>query len=139
MRVLILLILFSSCSSLGSFSTKTSEESSYEKVSIEQVVLNPNFYHEKQIELSGFFYKDLGYTSISEKKYSDPYESIWVDFNYKDNLLNAKNEELFKNDRLLNFSLQKIKIRGVFNKNKKGNLSAYSGSLTEITYFGSIN
>jgi|SRR5690554_1508224 len=138
MKVTIIIILFilGGCSSIGTYKTTDYNENFYQKISIDDIVKSPKSYHNKAIEINGYFYHSLGGTSISGKKYRKSKQSIWIDFNYFGDLLNTNNEKLFEKNRLEQFSRKKVKIKGVFTKDKTGHLNQYSGSITKITYFG---
>ncbi len=136
MRFFILTVLLNSCSSIGTYESISYKENEYKKESISDIVSTPNLYHNKTIELDGYFYHGLEYTSIAEEKYSDPSKSIWISFNFRDDLLNNQGGALFKKNRLEKSSGKKIRIKGVFTRDKKGHLGIYAGSLTDITYFG---
>ena len=138
MKLLVLIIFLNSCSSNETYRLASYTQDNYNPESISNIMKNPYKYDDKTVELQGYFYHGLEYTSIAEKKYSNPSESIWISFNFKIKLLNDKGDNLLEESRLENISGKKIKIKGTFNVDKKGHLGIYAGSLTNITYI-SVN
>ncbi|MGY3793779.1 hypothetical protein [uncultured Aquimarina sp.] len=136
MKFLILIVFLNGCASIGTYKTTSYEEDDYTKVSIDKILENPNLYHEKKIELNGYFFYGLEEAAITNDKSSSVKQRIWIDFDYKKNLLDNNNNELFAKNKLLDCSNKKIKIKGVFSKENKGHLGIYIGALTNITYFG---
>ncbi|PQJ80308.1 hypothetical protein [Polaribacter porphyrae] len=65
-------------------STRTNESSieSYKQVSIEKIIKTPSDYHNKNIEITGYFYFSMEDSSISSRKKSNFENRVWLDFNF---------------------------------------------------------
>jgi hypothetical protein len=106
----------------------------YEKVEFRTLYENPEKYHNKNIEIRGYFNCNRNETAI----YSDKTDGkgVWISF-FKNNLIDNKGNYLLQNNRIYSYSKSYIIIRGKYDYEMKGNLSQYEGSINKVTYFGS--
>lgn len=126
-KILIICILIYSCNKHKK--SIDNENIFYNKVSLEKVIENPSKYDNKKIEIEGYYSYSMEDSSLSSKNKSPLKNSIWVDFNFFKDLKNQKNKFLFKNDNLLSFKNERVKIRGLFSSEYKGHMAWYKGSI----------
>jgi len=136
-----MLFILNSCNQNNSFLYQAQNDYSekgiqYEKVELRTLYENPEKYHNKNIEINGFFYSNRNETAIYYDKNDG--KGIWISF-FKNNLIDVKGNYLLENNRIYTYSNSYIIIRGKFDYEMKGNLSHYKGSITHITYFSDIN
>jgi len=90
------------------------------KVSVAELILKPNNYHKKRIEVTGFISLDFEGTAIynSEEDFSQRLykKSIW---------LSLHKEDAFALKKLYNETV--TKVVGVFNMNSGGHMDLFSG------------
>ena len=108
----------------------------FEKVDINSLIKNPNKFHGNYIETYGYFTVNVNETALYSKKGSLD-KGVWLSFD--EGIKNSKGVYLLKNDNINSYNDIMLKIRGVFDKNKKGNLGVYSGTITNIDFFGSVS
>ena len=87
----------------------------------EKILKSPDMFHGQEIIITGIFHEQFEDNAIYLTETNDKSEAIWVDFSKMFMLLNT----FTKLDR------QKIKIIGTFDKNDKGHLGQYAGSIKE--------
>ena len=79
-------------------------------------------YHLSNIELSGYFNYSFENVALYKTKHSGTDEAIWIDFSH--NLAESLNEEILEN-----LNGRKIKVQGNFDKNDRGHLNLFIGTI----------
>jgi hypothetical protein len=109
----------------------------YEKVTLTDLRNHPDKYDGKKVELYGFY---KGYFEMSalfiKKSANNAENAIWVRFGDNTKLINQESG-LAISDSLETMKLiggKKMKLLGVFDKNEKGHLNQYFGTLKQIRY-----
>lgn len=141
MRIIFIFCLLfnSSCTEQNAFKYETrnnyhKNEIHYEKVEFKTLLENPENYHNKNIEVNGYFICNRNETAIYFNKMDT--KGIWVSF-FKNNFINDNGNYLLENNKINTYSNSYAIIRGKYDYEMKGNLSLYVGSISDITYFGS--
>lgn len=87
-----------------------------------KMILNsPDKFHNQEIEITGVFHEQFEDHAIYLSRTSDKKEALWVDFSEIFTLLNS----------FSGLDGQIVTITGRFDKNDKGHLGQYQGSLKE--------
>lgn len=99
------------------------------KVSIFQLLSNPDYYHKKQVSITGisyiFFEEKAVYYSTDDYLYRILQNSLWLDItNIESNTIDFQS-----------MNGHFVDIIGTFNKNKHGHMGLYSGSIENIIEF----
>ena len=82
------------------------------------------------IELVGYFSYSFENVALYRTKRSGTDEAIWIDFS--DNITDSLNEEILEN-----LKGRKIRVQGNFDKNKRGHLGSYFGTI-ELDFLETI-
>jgi hypothetical protein len=132
---LITLLVLSSCSHKNFVFTtdnQVKDKIIFEKVDINDLIKNPNQFHGKYIETYGYFTVNRNETALYLRKGALG-KGIWLSFD--EEIKNSKGVYLLKDNNIDYYNDIMLKIKGVFNKNKKGNLGIYGGTITNINFF----
>ncbi len=87
----------------------------------EEALKSPDTFQGQEIVITGFFHYKIEDVAIYRTRFSEPEEALWVNFS----------DELFTNDVLEKLDGKEIRINGTFNKDDKGHLGQYAGSLDD--------
>ncbi len=92
---------------------------------------NGSNFHQKTIELTGYYFSGFELSGLFESKNSKQEEAVWVDFS--DDL----NEQI---DSTMEQRLQgrKLRVQGTFDATSKGHLGIYLGTI-ELEFLETIN
>ena len=130
-------MLLVSCKTNSIFTNKSYNKDDYKNVSIKELIKTPDLFNGKKIRVDGFFFYGLEQSSISSNRKPEIGKSIWVKFDFFKSLSNKNNENLLKDDKLFDYSKNKIVIKGIYSTKFNGHLGLYKGSIKEISYFES--
>ena len=87
----------------------------------EEVLKSPDKFHDQEVEVVGVFHARFEDYAIYVTRYSDRDKAIWINFS----------KAFMSRNTFIGLDGQKIRLTGIFNKNDKGHLSQYAGSLDE--------
>ncbi|MCL6220936.1 hypothetical protein [Zunongwangia pacifica] len=137
--ILFLVVIFNSCSVVDKYeSSKISYSTDdYIKSSVKDIIDNPELYNGKKVELQAYFYYSIETSFLSTDAKLNNGENIWVEFNYFSDLLDKEGKSLYKENKLSNYSEEKVKIRGIYDSGNNGHLGVHKGSIKDIVYFES--
>ncbi len=88
---------------------------SNEDIYFAQIIDSPDNFNGKEIEISGIYYEQFENVAIYLNRDSDREEAMWVDMADSREDLNGK----------------KIKLKGTFDRNDRGHLGLYLGTIKE--------
>lgn len=109
--------------------TNTISDVEYNETSINEVFKSPHLYNSKKVVVEGYFHFRMEDSSLSGRKTTNLENRIWLEFNFFSDLENQHKKLFFKDDNVLNYTGKKVRIKGVYDTQYKGHLSAYSGSI----------
>ena len=125
MKYLIVLtsLLFFSCSSINN-KAKSNEKS--EKISMIQLISNPEKYHKKRIRIEGYFYIEREGNAIYVSK------SDFENLIFKNGIYLNISTEFLKSQEIEQPYKGYVSIEGIFNKDKLGTYNFYSGTIEDV-------
>ena len=105
------------------------------RVSMINLIANPDKYHGKKIAVTGFahfrFEDDALYLTKDDAKYLHGKNGLWLSIANDNSGLQANDYSM--KDNLKYFDNKFVRIQGTFDKTMLGHMGANSGSITKIT------
>jgi hypothetical protein len=124
--IYILGLLCSGCSSEKNLTINKEKENKYENVSLISVITNPEKFHKKHIQVTGYFILEQDGNSIYVSK-EDYQNSI-----YKNGIFLITNREAMKEIDIHPPFKGYVTITGFFNSELKGSYNFYSGTIEKV-------